>query len=102
MVSGPRAEVAAIEPALKVIGKVFFIGERPGAGQTMKLCNNFLSATAMAATSEAMVMGVKAGLDPRIMLDVINAGTRPQHRDRGQVPQRGAAAHRSISASQSA
>jgi len=41
----------------------------------MKLCNKVLSATAMAATAEAMVMGVKAGLDPRIMLDVINAGT---------------------------
>jgi len=75
MVSGPRAEATAVEPALKVIGKVFFISEQPGAGQTMKLCNNFLSATAMAATSEAMVMGVKAGLDPRIMLDVINAGS---------------------------
>ncbi len=75
MVSGPRGEVAAIEPALSVIGKVFFISERPGAGQTMKLCNNFLSAAAMTATSEAMVMGVKAGLDPRIMLDVINSGT---------------------------
>src|SRR5215471_7533909 len=75
MASGPRAEVAAIEPALAAIGKMFFIGERPGAGQTMKLCNNFLSAAAMTATSEAMVMGVKAGLDPRIMLDVINSGT---------------------------
>ena len=75
MVSGPRAEVAAIEPVLPAIGKIFFIGEQPGAGQTMKLCNNFLSAAAMTATSEAMVMGVKAGLDPRIMLDVINAGT---------------------------
>jgi 3-hydroxyisobutyrate dehydrogenase-like beta-hydroxyacid dehydrogenase len=75
MVSGPRAEVAAIKPVLPAIGKIFFIGERPGAGQTMKLCNNFLSAAAMTATSEAMVMGVKAGLDPRIMLDVINAGT---------------------------
>ena len=41
----------------------------------MKLCNNYLSAAAMTATSEAMVMGVKAGLDPRIMLDVINSGT---------------------------
>jgi 3-hydroxyisobutyrate dehydrogenase-like beta-hydroxyacid dehydrogenase len=58
-----------------VIGRVFFISEKPGAGQTMKLANNLLSATAMAATSEAMVMGVKAGLDPRIMLDVINAGS---------------------------
>jgi 3-hydroxyisobutyrate dehydrogenase-like beta-hydroxyacid dehydrogenase len=75
MASGPRAEIEAIEPALKVLGKVFFISEQPGAGQTMKLCNNVLSATAMAATAEAMVMGVKAGLDPRIMLDVINAGT---------------------------
>jgi 3-hydroxyisobutyrate dehydrogenase-like beta-hydroxyacid dehydrogenase len=75
MVSGPRNETAVVEPALSVIGKIFFIGEQPGAGQTMKLCNNFLSATAMTATSEAMVMGVKAGLDPRIMLAVINAGT---------------------------
>jgi 3-hydroxyisobutyrate dehydrogenase-like beta-hydroxyacid dehydrogenase len=75
MVSGPRSEVAAIEPLLPAIGKFFFIGEKPGAGQTMKLCNNFLSAAAMTATSEAMVMGVKAGLDPRIMLDVINSGT---------------------------
>jgi len=75
MVSGPRAEVAIVEPALKIIGKVFFVDERPGAGQTMKLCNNYLSAAAMAATSEAMVLGVKAGLDPRIMLDVINAGS---------------------------
>jgi 3-hydroxyisobutyrate dehydrogenase-like beta-hydroxyacid dehydrogenase len=75
MVSGPRAEVDTLEPALEVFGKVFFIGERPGAGQTMKLANNVLSATAMAATSEAIVMGVKAGLDPRLMVDVINAGS---------------------------
>jgi 3-hydroxyisobutyrate dehydrogenase-like beta-hydroxyacid dehydrogenase len=75
MASGPRSDVAVVEPVLAVFGKVFFIGEHPGDGQTMKLVNNFLSATAMAATSEAMVMGVKAGLDPRVMLDVINAGT---------------------------
>ena len=75
MVSGPRAEVKAVEGVLAVLGKVFFIGEQSGAGQTMKLCNNFLSAAAMTATSEAMVMGVKAGLDPRLMLDVINSGS---------------------------
>ena len=50
-------------------------GERPGMGQTMKLANNLMSATALAITSEAMVMGVKAGLDPKIMLEVINAGS---------------------------
>jgi 3-hydroxyisobutyrate dehydrogenase-like beta-hydroxyacid dehydrogenase len=75
MASGPRADVEAVEPALKVIGKFFNIGERPGAGQTMKLCNNVLSAAAMAATSESMVLGVKSGLDPRVMLDVINVSS---------------------------
>src|SRR5215469_8967393 len=75
MVSGPRAEFETIKGALEVIGKIFFIGEKPGAGQTMKLANNFLSATAMVATSEAVVMGVKSGLDPKVMIDVINAGS---------------------------
>jgi 3-hydroxyisobutyrate dehydrogenase-like beta-hydroxyacid dehydrogenase len=88
MVSGPRKEVDAVEPALKVIGKVFFISEQPGAGQTMKLCNNFLSAAAMAATSEAMVMGVKAGLDPRVMLDVINAGSGRNTATEDKFPKR--------------
>jgi 3-hydroxyisobutyrate dehydrogenase-like beta-hydroxyacid dehydrogenase len=41
----------------------------------MKLANNFLSATGLAASSEAIAMGVKAGLDPSLMVDVINAGS---------------------------
>ena len=44
-------------------------------GQMMKLINNLLSATATAATSEAVVLGVKAGLDPYVMIDVINSGS---------------------------
>ena len=75
MVSGPKADFEVLKGALGVIGKVFFIGEKPGSGQTMKLANNFLSATAMVATSEAVVMGVKSGLDPAVMIDVINAGS---------------------------
>lgn len=75
MVSGPPAEIDAVKDALSVFGKVFVIGDKPGMAQTMKLANNFLSATAMAATSEAVVMGVKAGLNPAIMIDVINAGS---------------------------
>ena len=61
MVSGPKADYETIKPALDAIGKVFFIGTKPGAGQTMKLVNNLLSATAMVATSEAVVMGVNPG-----------------------------------------
>ena len=86
MVSGPRAEFDAIRPVLDVIGKVFFIGEKPGAAQTMKLANNFLSATAMVATSEAVVMGVKAGLDPTVMVEVINAGSGMNTASRDKFP----------------
>jgi 3-hydroxyisobutyrate dehydrogenase-like beta-hydroxyacid dehydrogenase len=86
MVSGPRAEFETVKPALEVIGKVFFIGEKPGSGQTMKLANNFLSATAMVATSEAVVMGVKSGLDPKVMIDVINAGSGMNTASRDKFP----------------
>lgn len=86
MVSGPRAEFEAVKPALEVIGRVFFISEKPGAGQTMKLANNFLSATAMVATSEAVVMGVKSGLDPNVMIDVINAGSGLNTASRDKFP----------------
>lgn len=75
MVSGPKADYEAIRDALAVIGKLFFIGEKTGIAQTMKLANNLLSATALAATSEAVVMGVKAGIDPAVMIDVINTGS---------------------------
>jgi len=86
MVSGPRADFETVKAALGVIGKVFFIGEKPGSGQTMKLANNFLSATAMVATSEAVVMGVKSGLDPAVMVDVINAGSGMNTASRDKFP----------------
>ncbi len=86
MVSGPKADFETLKPALEVIGKVFFIGEKPGAGQTMKLANNFLSATAMVATSEAVVMGVKSGLDPKVMIDVINSGSGQNTASRDKFP----------------
>jgi len=86
MVSGPRADFDTVKPALAVIGKVFFIGEKPGSAQTMKLANNFLSATAMVATSEAVVMGVKSGLDPAVMIDVINAGSGLNTASRDKFP----------------
>jgi 3-hydroxyisobutyrate dehydrogenase-like beta-hydroxyacid dehydrogenase len=75
MVSCPRAVADRLRPAFDVIGKFFWIGEKPGMGQTMKLINNMLSATAMAITSEALVMGAKAGLDADTMIAVINSGS---------------------------
>ena len=75
MVSCPKAIYAQLEVILKTFGKPFHLGENAGQAQTMKLANNLLAAAAMALTSEAMVMGVKAGLDPKVMLDVLNAGS---------------------------
>ena len=86
MVSGPKADYEVIKQALEVIGKPFFIGIKPGSGQTMKLANNFLSATAMVATSEAVVLGVKSGLDPKVMIDVINAGSGMNTASRDKFP----------------
>ena len=86
MVSGPRADFETLKPALEAIGKLFFIGTKPGSAQTMKLANNFLSATAMVATSEAVVMGVKAGLNPNVMIDVINSGSGMSTASRDKFP----------------
>ena len=51
------------------------VGDRPGQAQVLKLANNFLSATALAATSEAVAFGVAAGLDMETMLSVLNASS---------------------------
>jgi 3-hydroxyisobutyrate dehydrogenase-like beta-hydroxyacid dehydrogenase len=86
MVSGPQPHVAAVRPALDALGNVFFIGEQPGSAQTMKLANNLLAATSLAATSEAVVLGVKAGLDPAVMIEVFNAGSGATHASRDKFP----------------
>jgi hypothetical protein len=75
MLACPKDRREMLEGLLAPLGKVFYLGERPGLGQTMKLANNLLSAAAMAITSEAVVMGVKAGLDAGQMIDIINAGS---------------------------
>lgn len=75
MVACAEAEFGFVEPILAELGRVFHVGTEPGLGQVMKLVNNYLAAAALATTSEAMVVGVKAGLDPRMMIDVLNAGS---------------------------
>ena len=75
MVSCPKATYEALQPILAIFGKLFYVGERPGSAQTLKLVNNLLAACAMAISAEGMVMGTKAGLDPRVMIDVINVSS---------------------------
>ena len=66
---------AAVERVLRHLGRVIHVGVAPGLAQTAKLANNLLSAAALAVSSEAMAMGVKAGLDPQLLIQIINAGS---------------------------
>jgi 2-hydroxy-3-oxopropionate reductase len=75
MLAGPKREADIVTTILSGMGKVFYIGLEPGMGQVMKLINNLLSATAQAATAEAVIMGTKYGLDPSLIIEVLNAGT---------------------------
>jgi 3-hydroxyisobutyrate dehydrogenase-like beta-hydroxyacid dehydrogenase len=75
MVSCEKTAFEQIDPVLQVFGKVFYCGEKPGMAQTLKLANNMISVAALAISSEAMAMGVKAGLDPQVMIDVIMASS---------------------------
>lgn len=75
MVATPTAAFERAKPIMGLFGKLFHVGEQHGQAQIMKLANNLLNVAAIALTSEAMVMGSKAGLDPEQMLEIINAGT---------------------------
>src|SRR5205085_996736 len=75
MVGGPEREYQAVRPLLERLGRPFYMGETPGAGQTMKLVNNLLGAVAIAVTAEGMALGAKAGLDPAKMIEVLNQST---------------------------
>jgi 3-hydroxyisobutyrate dehydrogenase-like beta-hydroxyacid dehydrogenase len=75
MVSCRKETFPIVDPVLKTFGKTFYVGEKPGLAQIAKLANNLLAAAAIVLSSEAVVMGVKAGLDARTLIDIINAGS---------------------------
>lgn len=75
MAACPSTVLARDHAILERFGKVFHVGEAAGQAQIMKLANNLLNVAAIALTSEAMVMGAKAGLDCAQMLEIINAST---------------------------
>ncbi|HEX7124223.1 MAG TPA: NAD(P)-dependent oxidoreductase [Thermodesulfobacteriota bacterium] len=88
MAAGPGDLVERYRGLLSVFGsRVFAVGTQPGQGQAMKLVNNMLSATAMAATSEAMVVAARAGLAPATALEVLNASSGMNTATRDKFPQ---------------
>jgi 2-hydroxy-3-oxopropionate reductase len=76
MAAGDQRVYDRVRPLLEMFAKnIFHVGVTPGQGQTVKLLNNLLSATAMAITSEALTFGASSGLDPATMLEVFNASS---------------------------
>jgi 3-hydroxyisobutyrate dehydrogenase-like beta-hydroxyacid dehydrogenase len=75
MFAGPPSVLEDHRALFEAFAKVFPVGSIAGQGQAMKLLNNFLSATALAATSEALAFGEAHGLDMAVMVDVLNAST---------------------------
>ncbi len=76
MWAGPADVLESHRDVMMSIAKnLFHVGDEAGQGQAVKLLNNFLSATAMASTSEAVAFGLSQGLDMKTLLDVVNASS---------------------------
>lgn len=86
MAACPEDVFSEIEPILLTLGKTFYIGAEPGMGQMIKVINNLMSVTSLTIASEALVLGVKAGLDPEVMLKVINAGSGSTNATLDKIP----------------
>jgi 3-hydroxyisobutyrate dehydrogenase len=75
MAGGDDDAVARAEPVLSALGDRIFRTGPLGSGHAMKALNNFLGASAYTTAAEALVIGKEFGLDPRVMLDVVNSST---------------------------
>lgn len=72
MVGGPEEEVQACRPLLEPIGSHVVHAGPIGAGHALEAPNNLLSASTLVASSEALLVGTRFGLDPDVMMDAIN------------------------------
>ena len=64
-----------VRPVLETVGERIFRTGSLGSGHAMKALNNFLGAAAYTTAAEALAIGTRFGLDPRVMLDVVNSST---------------------------
>jgi len=88
MVAGERRAFERTRPLLETIARnVFYVGAEHGLGQIAKLANNMMSAAGMAVACEAAAMAVKAGLDARTLIDVVNASTGRNSATEDKFPQ---------------
>jgi len=86
MVGGSERALAQSQAILQVIGKKIFHAGSVGAGDAVKLVNNLLLGINMAAVAEAMTLGVKAGLDPKVLLEIISVSSGRSYALEAKVP----------------
>jgi 3-hydroxyisobutyrate dehydrogenase len=75
MAGGPDAALDRAEPVLRAMGTTIHRVGGVGAGQAMKALNNLVSAGGFLIGVEALLIGSRFGLDPAVMVDVLNAST---------------------------
>jgi 3-hydroxyisobutyrate dehydrogenase len=75
MVGGENSVAARADPVLKAMGKSVIRAGGIGSGQAMKALNNLVSAGGFLIGMEALLVGKKFGLDPAVMVDILNAST---------------------------
>jgi 3-hydroxyisobutyrate dehydrogenase len=75
MIGGDPAAVDEAKPVLGKMGTRMFDVGGPGNGHAMKALNNFVAGTGFIAVAEAVLVGKKFGLDPAVMIDIMNAST---------------------------
>ena len=89
MLAGPKAVVDLHRDVLSGFTKnLFHVGEEPGQGQAVKILNNFLSGTAMVASTEAVLYGLSQGIDMKTILDVVNVSTGQNTATADKFPRR--------------
>lgn len=87
MYAAPDAACRAAEPVLAWLSdRRRRVGDKPGMAQALKLANNFLSATALAATSEAIAFGLSVGLEMATMVEVIDGSSGQSAATRDKFP----------------
>lgn len=79
MAGGSLEAFARVQPLLAAMGGDVTLVGPAGAGHAMKALNNLLSAIGLAAASEVLSIGANFGLDPQVMLDVLNRSTGRNH-----------------------
>ena len=83
---GAKETFAACEDLFRAMGKNLFHVGTLGQGLAMKLVNNMLVQVNTVAVAEALVLGVKAGLDPQTIYDVIRVSTGTSYAFEGRAP----------------